>query len=183
MIDEHNVLYQKGQKSYSLRMNKYGDMTNHEITSILTGYKPELKLNRTDNLYQIPDPSNNVNNLPRHVDWRRHGLVTPIKDQGNCGSCYAFSATGALEGQNFLKTGKLVSLSEQNIVDCSGFEGNNGCNGGNMDLAFKYVKDNGGIDTEESYPYDGVKLRCRYNKKDIGATEIGFVDIPSGDKG
>lgn len=87
-----------------------------------------------------------------------------------------------MEGQHFRKTGKLVSLSEQNLIDCSGRYGNNGCNGGLMDNAFRYVKENKGIDTEESYPYQAEDAKCHFNPKKIGATDKGFVDIESGDE-
>ena len=101
------------------------------------------------------------------LDWRIKGYVTDIKDQGQCGSCWAFSTTGALQGQHFAKTSKLISLSEQNLVDCSLL--NFGCKGANQDLAFDYIKAHGGIDTEESYPYQAKRQSCQFDPKNIGA--------------
>lgn len=120
--------------------------------------------------------------LPDSIDWRSKGAVTPVKDQNHCGCCWAFSATGAIEGHNFLKTGKLVSLSEQNLVDCAKNGGNDGCNGGYMNEAFTYVIQNKGIDSEESYPYEAKDNDCRFNEKTIGATLTDFVRLPSGNE-
>jgi cathepsin L len=118
--------------------------------------------------------------LPAQVDWRSKGWVTPVKNQGKCGSCWAFTATGALEGQNFNKTGVLVSLSEQNLVDCS--TSNYGCNGGVTDYAFRYVKQNSGIASEESYQYTGKQGSCQYRSSNKAGTCSGWVDIPPGDE-
>jgi cathepsin L len=106
--------------------------------------------------------------LFENIDWRTKGYVTYVKDQGQCGSCWAFSSTGAREGQHFAKTSQLVSLSEQNLVDCSLL--NFGCNGGNQDLAFDHIKLHHGIDTEETYPYMAERHLCQFDKKNIGAT-------------
>lgn len=121
--------------------------------------------------------------FPPSVDWRIDGAVTAIKDQGDeCGSCWAFSTTGALEGQHFRKTGKLVSLSEQNLVDCSSVYGNEGCDGGWIENAFQYIKDNGGIDTEKTYPYKATENGCKFKKRVSGAIVNGYVDIPEGNE-
>ncbi|KAA0192932.1 hypothetical protein HAZT_HAZT008566 [Hyalella azteca] len=152
---------------------------HNEFVHTMNGYRGN-GMNRTYEASHFVAPDSDVK-LPETVDWRTKGAVTPVKDQGDCGSCWAFSATGSLEGQHFRKTGQLVSLSEQNLVDCSGAYGNKGCNGGLMDYAFQYIKDNGGIDTEEAYPYTAADGdTCEFKKKNIGADDTGFVDIESG---
>merc|ERR1712179_459484 len=119
---------------------------------------------------------------PSSVDWRNQGLVTGVKDQGQCGGCWSFSATGALEGQYFRKTGQLISLSEQNLIDCSSSYGNHGCNGGVVQWAYNYIKDNRGVDTESSYPYEGRDASCRYSSAYRGATCTGYVSIRRNDE-
>nr|ACF48469.1 cathepsin L [Triatoma brasiliensis] len=176
-IEAHNAKYEQGEVSYKMMMNHFGDLMVHEFKALMNGFKMSPDTKRNGELYF---PSNS--NLPKTVDWRQKGAVTPVKDQGQCGSCWSFSATGSLEGQVFLKTGKLVSLSEQNLVDCSTSYGNNGCEGGLMDQAFQYVSDNKGIDTEASYPYEARENTCRFKKNKVGGTDKGHVDIPAGDE-
>ncbi|XP_069563192.1 cathepsin L.1 [Brachyistius frenatus] len=178
----HNMMADQGIKSYRLGMTYFADMENEEYKHLISkgclgSFNASLPRSGSAFL-KLPK----VTDLPTTVDWRDKGYVTDIKDQKECGSCWAFSTTGSLEGQHFRKTGKLVSLSEQQLVDCSGDYGNMGCNGGLMDNAFKYIKDNGGIDTEESYPYEAEDGTCRYNPANIGATCTGFVDVTNGDE-
>ena len=187
-IAKHNQKYQQGLTTFRLKQNKYGDLLHHEFVHIMNGYnktshKPRASLKGVGRDYRAATfiPAADIT-LPSEVDWRKRGAVTDIKDQGKCGSCWSFSTTGALEGQHFRKSGFLVALSEQNLIDCSAAYGNNGCNGGLMDNAFKYIKDNGGIDTEKTYPYEARDDKCRYNPKNSGADDVGFVDIPAGDE-
>merc|ERR1712179_189555 len=160
-------------------MNKYGDMSSREFVATMNGYK--VNISGPGMCSQFQPPLNvKLTDLPDTVDWRKEGYVTPIKDQGQCGSCWSFSATGSLEGQNFKKTQTLTSLSEKNLMDCSKKEGNHGCEGGLMDLAFEYVIKNMGIDTEMSYPYMPRDGSCKFNKANIGATEKSCMDIKKG---
>ncbi|GFU52292.1 cathepsin L [Nephila pilipes] len=175
-ILEHNLEAAKGLRSYKRGLNKYSDLTHEEYMKYLNGYKVKNGTTLTS-IDWIPLV--NVD-LPDKVDWRKKGLITPVKDQGMCGSCWAFSSTGSLEGQHKKKTGNLVSLSEQNLVDC--VKENEGCNGGWMDSAFEQIKKENGIDTETSYPYVAIQDSCFFNEFTVGATCAGYVDLPEGDE-
>merc|ERR1712128_382999 len=174
-ISSHNTEHDNGLHDFSVGENEFADMTPDEITSYFNGLTMEDSSPSSEIFYSDVT----VESLPTDVDWRKNGSVTPVKNQAHCGSCWAFSATGSLEGAHYAKTGKLVSLSEQNLVDCSAKEGNHGCMGGLMDSAFKYVKDNGGIDTEASYNYTAQTGKtCLYNATNSGANLTSWVDIP-----
>ncbi|XP_063906826.1 procathepsin L-like [Zophobas morio] len=180
-IAQHNKLYAQGLVTYEMGISKYSDMLHQEFIQIMNGFNGTAMRGsgRKDRITFIPPANVEV---PTDVDWRTKGAVTGVKDQGACGSCWAFSATGSLEGQTFRRTGKLVSLSEQNLVDCSQPYGNMGCHGGLMDLAFRYIAANGGIDTEASYPYTAIEGQCQYNPKNRGATDYGSVDLAPGNE-
>merc|ERR1712002_861623 len=176
-MEEHNAAYKKGLKTYEVGENEFNDLSHAEFVNMMNG----LHYSESDRKANPIFSPNNLQNLPEEVDWRPKGFVTPIKNQKMCGSCWAFSTTGSLEGATFNKTKKLVSLSEQNLVDCSMKEGNHGCFGGLMDFAFKYIKDNNGIDTEESYPYTAKTGKERlFKASTIGATLSSWTDIKKG---
>lgn len=177
-IQQHNLEADRGLHSYILGENEYADMTNEEFVSVMNGFKRSQARSKCGSY--TPPMNIQVSDLPDTVDWRKQGYVTPVKNQGQCGSCWSFSTTGSLEGQNFKKTGKLTSLSEKNLMDCSKPEGNHGCQGGLMDLAFEYIIKNKGIDTEESYPYVPRDGPCKFKEANIGATETSCMDIKSG---
>ncbi|KAL1468949.1 hypothetical protein MTO96_041150, partial [Rhipicephalus appendiculatus] len=116
-IARHNEKYEKGLESYSLGMNKFGDLLHHEFVQLTSCYE-RSGANRRGSTY-LPPGNIDDTELPESVDWRKKGYVTPVKNQGRCGSCWAFSTTGSLEGQHFKKTGKLVSLSVYDEQACS----------------------------------------------------------------
>lgn len=144
------------ENTYRLAANKFADFSQAEFSKIYLGLKPKDKPTR--NLTSTLENET----LPLSVDRRTKGAVTPVKDQGQCGSCWTFSTTGSLEGGWFQKSGKLQAMSEQQLVDCDR-KSDEGCNGGEMEDAFNYIKQKG-IEVESTYPYKGVDKVCKYSK-------------------
>jgi len=160
-----------------LALNSFADLSRAEFKArYLSLDQRAMNSNRTKNVVV-----KNATALPDKVDWRDKGAVTGIKDQKQCGSCWAFSATGAMEGVFAAKNGSLKSFSEQQLVDCSGSEGNEGCNGGLMDYAFSYVQKKG-IQSETSYPYTARDGTCKYDPSKVEIKISGFTDVAANDE-
>jgi C1A family cysteine protease len=165
-INAHNAK----NLSWTMTPNKFADLTSVEFKARFAGgLRARDRAPAVSGFRGI--------SVPTAVDWVAQGAVTPVKNQGDCGSCWSFSTTGCVEGAHFIATGQLVSLSEQQLVDCSGAEGNQGCNGGLMDDAFQYIIDNGGICSEASYPYEGVQGSCNAASCQSVATIVSYTDV------
>jgi cathepsin L len=159
------------QDYHEVGINKFADLTVQEFSKIYNG------MNYVHNETMAYEPSVTA----ATVDWTTKGAVTGVKDQGQCGSCWSFSSTGGLEGAHFIAKNALVSLSEQNLIDCSTAQGNQGCDGGLMTQAFQYIKSNHGIDTEASYPYTATGPNaCKFKVANVGSTITGWTNIKSG---
>ncbi|XP_046978128.1 cathepsin L-like [Vanessa cardui] len=199
-VEEHNRRFERGEVTYRLGVNKYADKLHHEFVHTMNGFNrtansmtyleqsraaTEERVLSVGRLIEVRgaafvSPDNVA--VPKLKDWRLEGAVTEVKDQEECNSGWAFSATGSLEAQHFLHTGFLVSLSEQNLIDCSSAYGNNGCKGGFVANSFTYIRDNEGINTEATYPYEAINGECKYDSDYVGAKVVGFVDLPRGDE-
>lgn len=174
-------------RPYKLAVNEFADVDQVEFRRQKFGLKRPLlsskqKPTAFSGYYEYSGVA-----LPDAVDWSVSELnvVTPVKDQGQCGSCYAFSATGALEGRIAIATKQLLSLSEQQIVDCSSEEGDEGCNGGLMDFVFQYVVANG-LCSEEDYNYHAEEssecLASKCNAAVLPHEVTGYMDVRPQDK-
>jgi cathepsin L len=169
-VESHNA----ANKSFAVAMNKFGDLSAEEFGRFFLGTRVSV----STAVRQVSAPGAN----PAQWDWRTKGAVTAIKNQGQCGSCWSFSTTGSTEGCHFLTTKKLVSLSEQNLMDCSTSQGNQGCDGGLMTQAMDYIISNKGIDTESSYPYTAQDGTCHYKAANSGATLKSYINVNQGDE-
>ncbi|XP_056402028.1 cathepsin K-like isoform X2 [Hyla sarda] len=178
-IINHNMEFSQGLHTYELAMNQLGDMTSEEVARTMTGLKVPPQ-NRSGNYTAALEDEDETGALPQSIDYRKKGYVTPIRNQGSCGSCWAFSSVGALEGQLKKTTGKLIVLSPQNLVDC--VKENDGCGGGYMTNAFQYVRDNKGIDSEEAYPYVGEDQTCNYTTAGKAAKCKSYKEVMKGDE-
>ena len=196
-IESHNKNYAKGNKTFRMNMNTFGDQTDEEIRkTLLPNNLLTFDIRRIRNKPIIPrtttfssiiqSQNSNVNkNTTRtpnvvFVDWNAAGYVTPVKNQGICGSCYTFSSVAAIESALAIKnniSGDQIDFSEQQLVDCSISYGNSGCNGGRIYKTFLYVINNG-LMHESDYQYasgtNGLVQRCSFNSNNVSARLAGF---------
>jgi len=176
-IEKHNAEHALGLHTFTVGINKFADLTNEEFLKLYTGTIPREEVR---NLKVNPEAGPTEYPLPESLDWRYYDVVTEVKNQGQCGSCWAFSTIGTIEGAHARRTGNLVSLSEQNLIDCV-YE-NSGCNGGFPYKALMHVINNGGVDTEESYPYEAYQGQCRYDVNNVGSTITEAYQVKEGDE-
>ncbi|XP_054778214.1 zingipain-2-like [Prosopis cineraria] len=162
--------------SYRLGLNQFSDLTFEEFSKTYLGHQQPIIEDNIDNDGNMESNNDFCPDAPPSIDWRVFGAVTPVKNQGKCGSCWAFSTTGATEGIYKIATGNLVSVSEQQLMSCEPY--NLGCEkGGWYTRGFEYVVQNGGIATEKDYPYTEKDGSCDHEKeKLIAATIDGYVN-------
>jgi len=177
----------KKELSFTLAVNAFADLTNQEFNQLYNGFNSSIKAARTHAVKAVTAAPPRAQSCPSSsdgtCDWVAAGVVTGIKNQGQCGSCWSFSTTGSLEGQYALWGHPLTGLSEQQLVDCSQSYGNAGCNGGLMDYAFEYVCAEG-LESEAAYPYIAeTDSTCEYNTQDLVLAvgeETAYTNVPSG---
>ncbi|XP_066551510.1 cathepsin K [Amia ocellicauda] len=181
-IEEHNQRFKERKETYVMGMNQFGDLTPEEFLN-LTQVTMSRANTRSNNQLTAEELRKAASNLTiTSIDYRTLGYVTPVENQGSCGCCWAFSAAGALEAQWMKKTNQLIPLSKQQLVDCSGNSGNRGCYGGLPFLAYQYIKTNGGIQAEATYPYTMTKQNCTADKSKFVATVKDWMSLPTGNE-
>ncbi|XP_064187500.1 procathepsin L-like isoform X2 [Anguilla rostrata] len=182
-IEDHNKRYKEGKETYELGLNVFGDLNTDEFVEV-TKASSMVGTPKSSNLMlsaaELRHAASELNS--KSIDYRDMGYITPVEDQGFCGSCWAYSATGALEAQWKKKTGELIPLSKQQLVDCSTSTGNKACVGGRPSLAYMYIMQNGGIQAEDSYPYVMEERNCVANRSKNVVSVKDWKYVPPGDE-
>ena len=186
-VAQHNLEFQNGKVTFKMGINKFADSTFEEFHELYA----RDPVDEPDDVYEkmkqsvetvlISKSIDEIDNVPKNFDWRDRGAVTEVKDQGSCGSCYAFGAIGVLESRWFIETGNLTEFSVQEIVDCTASYQNYDCNGGRPGPSIAYVKDHG-INFEADYPYEGKVGKCRKQKNKINFKLRGYGVAIANDK-
>lgn len=175
LVKMTNMFQNIGESKGEIKYSPFMDLTEEEFAATHFGFNYDAKASES----RVSSPAKFTVNLnqdvPASYDWREQGAVTPVKNQGSCGSCWAFSAVGNLEGQTKIVNGSLLSLSEQELVDCDTVD--QGCNGGLMEQAFDALKTIGGIETEADYPYHGRGETCHFDSKKSLVKVEGYTKV------
>ncbi|XP_044969245.1 ervatamin-C-like [Hordeum vulgare subsp. vulgare] len=153
-----------GNRTYTLGLNHFSDLTNEEFAEKHLGYRHQpgpggLRPEDSSPAAAVNVTDAQLQSTPDSVDWRARGAVTPVKHQGHCGSCWAFAAVAATEGLVQIATGNLISMSEQQVLDCTG--GTSSCKSGYVNAALTYITASGGLQTEAAYAYSAEQGACR----------------------
>ncbi|GAV60741.1 Peptidase_C1 domain-containing protein/Inhibitor_I29 domain-containing protein [Cephalotus follicularis] len=163
-------------------VTQFSDLSEEEFERFYMGVRGGVSINNG----VIVEMEKVIDGLPQNFDWRDKGAVTEVKMQGICGSCWAFSTIGAVEGANFIATGKLLNLSEQQLVDCDNMcdmkdktACDRGCHGGLMTNAYNYLIEAGGLEEESSYPYAGKLGECKFDPEKVVVRVVNFTNIPT----
>eukprot|EP00898_Chlorokybus_atmophyticus_P000156 jgi/Chlat1/1140/Chrsp112S01619 len=185
LVHAHNAAKDTAGHTYTLALNRFADVSWEDFASSFLGASQNCSATTTDDADDTNTPFANKLKPPVRRDWRADGGVSPVKNQGHCGSCWTFSTTGALESALLIKHGKNVSLSEQQLVDCAQDYDNHGCFGGLPSHAFEYIRFTGGLDTESSYPYvagDNATQHdsCLFQRDDVAVRVAAVHNITQG---
>ncbi|KAM9301835.1 cathepsin F isoform 2-T2 [Gastrophryne carolinensis] len=164
-------IQEKDQGTAEYGVTKFSDLTEEEFRKLYLNPLLATQQPRPMKKALVPKVP-----PPTQWDWREHGAVTEVKNQGMCGSCWAFSVTGNIEGQWFLKKGSLLSLSEQELVDCDRVD--QACGGGLPSNAYEAIEKLGGLETEQDYSYQGHKESCSFSSNKVSAYINDSLEIP-----
>ncbi|XP_008545388.1 procathepsin L [Microplitis demolitor] len=180
-IYEHNLMAEAGHHSYTLRDNHMADLCTRQYMKNMVKLVPSRRRKISDNEIVgavLHDPKT----IPSHLDWRQKGFRTLPVNQQSCGSCYAYSIAESIEGQIFKKIGTMISLSAQQLIDCSTVTGNLGCAGGSLRNALKYLEKSGGLMEQRAYPYIAQEGQCKFQKNLSVVNITSWAILPARDE-